>query len=118
MSNSKKQFSRRDVLKHLGAAGTLGALSSFGMSSVFAADKMVVGVIYVGPRDDFGYNQSHAQAAAELKKMGITVVEEEKVPETVDVLKTMEGMINQDGATLVFPTSYGYFDPHMLAMAK
>ena len=26
-------------------------------------------------------------------------------------------MINLDGATLVFPTSFGYFDPHMLAMA-
>ena len=26
-------------------------------------------------------------------------------------------MIAQDGATLVFPTSFGYFDPHMLALA-
>ncbi len=29
----------------------------------------------------------------------------------------MESMINLDGATLVFPTSFGYFDPHMLKMA-
>ena len=49
---------------------------------------------------------------------GLTVVEEENVPETVDVQKTMESMINLDGATLVFPTSFGYFDPHMLAMAE
>ena len=48
---------------------------------------------------------------------GVTVVEEENVPETVDVQKTMESMINLDGASLVFPTSFGYFDPHMLAMA-
>jgi basic membrane protein A len=49
-----------------------------------------VGVIYVGPRDDFGYNQAQAQAAAELKKMpGIKVVEEENVPETAAVQKTM-----------------------------
>ena len=27
-------------------------------------------------------------------------------------------MINLDGATLLFPTSFGYFDPHMLKMAK
>ncbi len=26
-------------------------------------------------------------------------------------------MINLDGASLLFPTSFGYFDPHMLAMA-
>lgn len=25
-------------------------------------------------------------------------------------------MINLDGASLIFPTSFGYFDPHMLAM--
>ena len=39
------------------------------------------------------------------------------MPETVDVQKTMESMINLDGAALLFPTSFGYFDPHMLAMA-
>lgn len=118
MNEIKKPIGRRQVLKHLGAIGALGAMSPFGLSRALAADKLVVGVIYVGPRDDFGYNQSHAQAAAALKKAGITVVEEEKVPETVAVQKTMEGMINQDGATLLFPTSFGYFDPHMLAMAK
>jgi basic membrane protein A len=48
---------------------------------------------------------------------GIKVVEEENVPETQAVQKTMQGMISQDGATLLFPTSFGYFDPHMLAMA-
>jgi simple sugar transport system substrate-binding protein len=48
---------------------------------------------------------------------GLTIVEEENVPETVDVQKTMESMINLDGATLIFPTSFGYFDPHMLALA-
>jgi simple sugar transport system substrate-binding protein len=49
---------------------------------------------------------------------GITVVEQEKVPETTDVQKTMASMIEQDGAALVFPTSFGYFDPHMLRMAE
>ena len=49
---------------------------------------------------------------------GVKVVEEEKVPETVDVQKTMESMIEQDGATLIFPTSFGYFDPHILQVAE
>src|SRR5262249_23531192 len=31
---------------------------------------------------------------------------------------TMKGMITQDGAKLIFPTSFGYFDPHVLALAK
>jgi simple sugar transport system substrate-binding protein len=119
MSKSANSLSRRDVLKQLGAAGVAGAMSQFGMRYAFAADKLVVGVIYVGPRDDYGYNQAQAQAAAQIKKMpGVTVIEQEKVPETTDVQKVMGSMIEQDGATLLFPTSFGYFDPHMLAMAK
>lgn len=111
------QFNRRDSLKSLaafGAAGTLGMLSPLAR----AQKPITVGVIYVGPRDDYGYNQAHAQAAAELKKLpGVKVVEEENVPETVAVQKTMAGMIAQDGASLLFPTSFGYFDPHILAVA-
>ena len=38
-------------------------------SRAFAADKVVVGVIYVGPKDDYGYNQAQAQAAAAIKKL-------------------------------------------------
>ncbi len=108
-----KHPNRRDSIKSLAA---LGAVSLSPMA--FAQKPMTVGVIYVGPRDDFGYNQAQAEAANELKKMpGIKVVEEENVPETAAVQKTMAGMIAQDGATLVFPTSYGYFDPHILAVA-
>jgi basic membrane protein A and related proteins len=92
----------------------LGAFSKF----AFAQKPITVGVIYVGPRDDYGYNQAQAEAVALVKKMpGVKVVEEENVPETAAVQKTMTGMIAQDGASLVFATSYGYFDPHVLAVA-
>ncbi|MBV8408239.1 MAG: BMP family ABC transporter substrate-binding protein [Alphaproteobacteria bacterium] len=106
----------------IGRRGLLGAAAgtaAFGLSGLALAQKpLVVGFIYVGPRDDYGYNQAHAEAAAVLKKMaGLKVVEEEKVPETVAVEKSMESMINLDGATLLFPTSFGYFDPHMLKEA-
>ncbi|MFZ9336708.1 MAG: BMP family ABC transporter substrate-binding protein, partial [Burkholderiaceae bacterium] len=90
---SHTPMNRRESLKSLaalGAAGTLGGLGSL----AHAQSALTVGVIYVGPRDDFGYNQAHAQAAAELKKMpGVKVVEEENVPETAAVQKTMNGMI-------------------------
>jgi basic membrane protein A len=36
----------------------------------------------------------------------------------VAVRKTMEAMIQTDGASLVFGTSFGYFDPFMIEMAK
>ena len=114
---SLHQLNRRESLKSiaaLGAAGTLGGLHGLAQAQA----PLTVGVIYVGPRDDYGYNQAQAQAAAEVKKMpGIKLVEEENVPETAAVQKTMTGMIAQDGAKVLFPTSFGYFDPHMLAIA-
>lgn len=80
---------------------------------------IVVGLIYVGPKDDYGYNQAHSEGAAIVgKTSGVKVLEEEKVAETLAVQKTMESMITLDGATVVFPTSFGYFDPHILEMAK
>ena len=81
--------------------------------------KIAIGFIYVGAKDDYGYNQAHSEGAASLKSIpGVTIYEEENVPETMDAQKTMESMINIDGTTLLFPTSFGYFDPHMLEMAK
>ena len=99
---TKNLVSRRQLLKHTGAGLALGlATSSLPMRSALAA-ATTIGFIYVGPKDDYGYNQAHAEGAAVLKTIeGITVVEEENVPETVDVQKTMESMINLDGASLV-----------------
>src|SRR5437867_7433863 len=110
------RLDRRELLLGLAGAGALGALAA--ASRALGADKLTVGVIYVGPRDDYGYNQAQAEAAAALKKMaGVKVVEEENVPETAAVQKSMAGMISQDGAALLFPTSFGYFDPHVLTVA-
>ena len=83
-----------------------------------AAPPLTIGFIYVGPKTDYGYNQAHAEGAAALAKLpGVKIREEEMVPETIAVQKTMESMINLDGATLLFPTSFGYFDPHILKEA-
>ena len=114
----KRNPSRRDVLKTtVGMAGLAVAGGILPLRAAHAAS-LTVGFIYVGPKDDFGYNQAHAEGAAALKEIdGITLVEEENVLETVDVQKSMESMINFDGATLLFPTSFGYFDPHILALA-
>jgi len=117
MSESLNTLNRRQLLAGGGLAGASLILPG-ALRTALAAGPLTVGVIYVGPRGDFGYNQAQAEAAAALKKMpGIKVVEEENVPETIAVQKTMEAMINQDGASLIFPTSFGYFDPHMLKIA-
>jgi len=110
-------FNRRKFLQTTGAIALCSTLS-FKLARA-AGEKLIVGFLYVGPRDDFGYNQAHAHAASIIKKMpGIKMFDEEKVPETVAVQKSMEAMIRQDGASLIFPTSFGYFSPHVIKVAK
>ena len=99
------RLTRRSLLASTAAVGAASVLPKAAM----AQDALTVGFIYVGPKDDFGYNQAHAEGAMAVKAMeGVTVIEEENVPETVDVQNTMESMIQFDGAKLLFPTSFGY----------
>ena len=110
--------SRRDWLKGVSGIGALAALGGLGIHPAEAADKIKMGFIYVGPRDDYGYNQAHYEGKSALSKQAwIKAVDQENVPETIEVQKVMEGMINLDGAQVLFPTSFGYFDPHILKIA-
>lgn len=110
------QINRRNFLK---GAGALALGSTLPMRPAQAAETLTVGFIYPGPRNDYGWNEGHAQGAAIIKKLpGIKVVEEENVPETVLVQQAMEGMIRQEGARIVYATSYGYLDPHVLKVAE
>ncbi|KAM3091819.1 BMP family ABC transporter substrate-binding protein [Phormidesmis sp. 146-35] len=84
-----------------------------------ASDKpLVMGFLYVGAKDDFGWNQAHAEGKEGVSKIaGVKTVEQANVPETTEVQEAMRNMIEQDGATVLFPTSFGYFDPHILKLA-
>lgn len=75
-------------------------------------DATTVGFLYVGPKDDFGYNQAAYEAAVAMgEATGVEVIHAENVPETVeDAVPVMEDMIAQ-GATILFPTSFGHFLP-------
>jgi simple sugar transport system substrate-binding protein len=117
MVPSPRSVSRRHVLKGFLGVGVTGGVLQRSGAPAAAADRLVVGAAYVGPKDDYGWNQGHAEGVAALKKLeGVKVVEEENVPETIQVQKTMESMINLDGAALIFATSFGYWD-HMLKVA-
>ncbi|KIH82991.1 BMP family ABC transporter substrate-binding protein [Pseudomonas batumici] len=115
---STGNFDRRTFLQLMAASGVM----AYGITNnlAFGSDTpLTVGILYSGSKQDYGYNQSHALAAAELKKIpGIKVVEEERVPETIAAQRSMEGMIRQDGAKLIIATSFGFFKPHVLEMAK
>lgn len=137
MSTRRTPFhlSRRQVVRGLLATTAFGVTAKLGTScarqptdsgtaagggSGGGAEERVVGFIYVGPKDDFGYNQAHAEGAAAMAQNvpGIKIVEEASVPETTAVAETMRNMIELDGAKVLFPTSFGYFDPYILEMAK
>ena len=120
MKNTSINKSRRRLVKALGVTGVASAaFGSFGISSSFAASKVKMGFVYVGPRDDYGYNQSHYEGLKGVSKQSwVKSADQENVPETIEVQKVMESMINLDGAEVLFPTSFGYFDPHILKMAK
>lgn len=131
MSNRRVlNLSRRQVVRGLLATSAFGLTAKFGTScaqSTGTADsaggggeELVIGFIYVGPKDDYGYNQAHAEGAAAMMSNvpGIRIVEEASVPETTAVAETMRNMIEIDGAKVLFPTSFGYFDPYILEMAE
>src|SRR6195952_1384938 len=110
-------LSRRALLQS-GALGAAAAAFGFNPIRARAAD-LTVGIVYVGARDDFGWNQAHAVAIQALKGVpGVKVVEEENVPETDAVSKSMESMINLDGAGLILATSFGYYTPFVVDLAK
>ena len=117
MSNDPK-FSRRRFIQTSAALGAAMA-GSWPFTQPARASDVSVGFLYVGPRDDYGYSQAHAEGAAAVKAKltNVTVLEEERVPETIAVQNSMQSMIQLDGATLLFPTSFGYFNPHMLKVA-
>ncbi len=112
-------LNRRRFLQTTTAGATAILSGSLPFRSALAAEDLTIGVVYVGARDDFGWNQAHAVGVKALKDLpGVKVIEEENVPETDAVSKTMESMINLDGAKLILPTSFGYYNPFVLDEAK
>jgi simple sugar transport system substrate-binding protein len=110
-------FSRRSFLQGAAAGTAAAALGFPGLAQ--ARSGVTIGVVYVGPKDDFGWNQAHAVSIGVLKATpGVKIIEEENVPETAAVAKSMESMINLEGANLILATSFGYFNPFMVDVAK
>jgi len=87
-------------------------------SSSGGAKTTTVGFIYVGTIDDGGYNQAAYQGEVAVGKMpNVKTIHAENVPETAEAERVMERMIQQ-GATIVFPTSFGHLDPALNVAKK
>lgn len=108
---------RRQILRGSGSLITAGTVMALAPKRTHAAAPITIGFIYEGSKDDFGWNQSHAVAARKIvKRTDAKLVEQENVPETADVERVMESMIQLDGVKVLFPTSFGYW-PFILKLA-
>jgi basic membrane protein A len=95
------------TLRQLTAAAIFGAW----LSAPAAAADTKIGYIYVGPAADYGYNMSMdlGRQAVEKQVPGVVTTAFEGVPETAEVSRVMERLINA-GDKIIFATSYGYLD--------
>ncbi len=89
-----------------------------GAATAPGKDSAAVGFIFVGPKDDFGYNQAAYQGSQGVQKdfPKLKVFTAENVPETDEAARVMEGMIAK-GAKILFATSYGHLDAAMKVAA-
>jgi basic membrane protein A and related proteins len=99
---------------------TLAACSTSGTGAKTASAKVTtVGFIMVGSTQDAGYNEAVADGAKAVQKdlgTSVKVITADQIPENNSVTQTMQAMVNQ-GASIIFATSYGYFN-YALAFAK
>jgi basic membrane protein A and related proteins len=119
-------LSRRDALKRLGLVGA-AAFVPLASRRVLAAE-LTAGFIYIGPRKDWGWNESFAMAGAALRGVpGVRVIEAGYLPETTDYgsgketretkayTKELEDLVAA-GAKLIVSTSFDD-DPFLMAVA-
>lgn len=109
---------RRILLSGLGAAAA-GTVMYGTRKIALGAETITVGFIAVYNWNDYGYTQSHLESADALAAMSdIEVLKEEGVPEAVEVQKAMKSMIELSGASIIVATAWGYYDPHVLEVAR
>ena len=91
--------------------GSILTALALGLTAQAQTPRLVIGAVYVGGVNDYGYNRSFHDALTQVARdvPGVKLLEAENVPESGEAERVMEGMI-QHGARLIFPTSFGYQD--------
>src|SRR5262245_3276235 len=119
---------RRDALKRLGLFGAAALVPGVLSSRLARAADLTAGFVYIGPRKDWGWNESFASAGAALRGVpGVRVIEAGYLPESTNYgsgkddpetrayTKELEDLI-ASGAKLVVSTSFDD-DPFLMAVA-
>ncbi|RAY16202.1 BMP family ABC transporter substrate-binding protein [Actinomadura craniellae] len=100
------------------AANTAGSSAGAG-SGAPGKGTEAVGFIFVGPKDDYGYNQAAYQGSQAVAKAfpDLDVLTAENVPEDDNAARVMNSMIAK-GAKVIFATSYGHLDAALKVAAE
>src|SRR5580658_5124076 len=102
------------------AACAVLALAATTFGGVYAADKLKIGFVYVGPIGDLGYTYQHEVGRQALQKALNDKVETtylENVPEGADAERAIE-QLARAGNKLIFTTSFGFMDATLKVAAK
>lgn len=76
-----------------------------------APEPVTAGFIFVGARDDLGYNQAAWEGSEALARAlpDVRILRVENVPEDAGAVTALENLIDQ-GASVLFATSFGHLD--------
>src|SRR4051812_6801908 len=101
------------------SANKAGTDTPAASSTAPGKDSAAVGFIFVGPKDDYGYNQAAYQGSQAVAKAfpDLKVLTAENVPEDDNAARVMNSMIAK-GAKIIFATSYGHLDAALKVAAE
>ncbi len=101
------------------AAATAVAMAALGGSAV-AQEKLKIGFIYVGPKNDGGWSERHDIGRQDIEKELGDKVETtfvENVPEGPDSERVIE-QLARAGSKLIFTTSFNYMNPTLAVAGR
>jgi basic membrane protein A len=100
------------VLLFITACGSKATVAPVAVKGAPGTGGKAVGFVFIGAKDDFGYNQAAYIGSQAVEKAfpDLKVLRSENVTEGAELERIMEEMI-RNGAKIIFPTSYGFLDP-------
>ncbi len=117
MGKKGSEITRRGFLTQMAVATTVALARPRPL--IAARAPLILGFLYGGPKNDLGYNQAHFEGKQSLRALPfVKAIDEANVTETIDAEEAMRDMIHQDGARVIFATSYGYLDPYVYRIAR
>jgi basic membrane protein A and related proteins len=114
-------LTRNEIMKKWNIVGMAAIVAIAAVTfHAYAAEKLKVGFIYVGPVGDLGWTYQHEQGRLEMVKALGDKVETtylENVPESSDAERSLE-QLARAGHKLIFATSFGFMEPTLKVASK